>query len=250
MPSCIQTSDETLSEPKAIANEFNTYFTSIADSLKNNKFDGNKSFRGYLDAPLMNSFVLYNCDEKEISTIISGLNQNKASGLNSIPPKILSILKYDIPKPLCMIFNLSFCTGIHPDILRIAKTIPVFKKGSRLQVSNYRPISLLSNINKILENSFTLDYTSFSVIIIASTIYHLVFGQNILLIMLINITESILHELDNQEFACGVFVDFQKAFDTVNHDILTEKLKYYGGRGVANYWSKSYLSIRSNLYLF
>ena len=232
-----------MSEPKAIANEFNTYFTSIADDiLKNNKFDGNKSFRDYLDAPLMNSFVLYNCDEKEISTIISGLNQNKASGPNSIPPKILSLLKYDIPKPLCMIFNLSFCTGIHPDILRIAKTIPVFKKGSRLQVSNYRPISLLSNINKILEKlvysrlyKFLSDNNCF---------YNLQFGfraKHSVNHALINITESIRHALDNQEFACGVFVDFQKAFDTVNHDILTEKLKYYGVQGVANSWFKSYL---------
>ena len=100
MPSCIQTSDETLSEPKAIANEFNTFFTSIADDiLKNNKFDGNKSFRDYLDAPLMNSFVLYNCDEKEISTIISGLNQNKASGPNTARPKYLVSLSTIFQNP-------------------------------------------------------------------------------------------------------------------------------------------------------
>ena len=246
-PCCIQKKDETLSEPKDIANEFNTYFTSIADDiLKSKKYEGNKSFRDYLDVPLVNSFVLYDCHENEISTLISGFDQNKASGPNSIPPKILHLLKYDIPKPLCMIFNLSFSTGIHPDILRIAKTIPVFKKGSRLQVSNYRPISLLSNINKILEK---LVYSRlYKFLSDKNCFYNYQFGfraKHSVNHALIDITENIRHALDNKKFACGVFVDFQKAFDTVNHGILIEKLKYYGVRGVANSWFKSYLTSRS-----
>ena len=69
----------------------------------------------------------------------------------SIDTTILQLLKDEISGPLCEIFNLSFSTGLHPDLLKIAKTIPIFKKGSRLLVSNYRPISLLYNLNKILE---------------------------------------------------------------------------------------------------
>ena len=63
----------------------------------------------------------------------------------------LNVIKDAISKPLTNLINASFTTGIHPDNLKMSKTIPVFKKGSRLTVSNYRPISLLSNINKIFE---------------------------------------------------------------------------------------------------
>jgi hypothetical protein len=62
---------------------------------------------------------------------------------------------------------------------------------------------------------------------------------------LINITEEISQALDNKKLACGVFVDFQKAFDTVNHSILVQKLSHYGIRGIAKDWLASYLSHRS-----
>ena len=83
--------------------------------------------------------------------IISALHANKGSGPNSINTNIIQLLKEEISGPLCKIFNLSFSTGHHPDLFKISKTIPIFKKGSRLLVSNYIPISLLSNLNKILE---------------------------------------------------------------------------------------------------
>ena len=62
---------------------------------------------------------------------------------------------------------------------------------------------------------------------------------------LFSITEKIRESLDNNNFACGIFIDLQKAFDTVNHDILLQKLNHYGIRGVANAWFKSYLSNRT-----
>ena len=90
-------------------------------------------------------------DKEEIANIISCLNSNKASGPNSIPYRILFLLKNDISKQLADLFNLSFMTGVFPSVLKTAKVVPVFKKDSKLDYSNYRPISLLSNIEKILE---------------------------------------------------------------------------------------------------
>ena len=99
------------------------------------------------------SFLIYNCDKDEIKNIISSFNINMGNGPNSINTHILQLLKEDISGQLSEIFNLSFSTGLHPDLFKMSKTIPIFKKGSRLLVSNYRPISLLSNLNKILDKN-------------------------------------------------------------------------------------------------
>jgi hypothetical protein len=196
--------------------------------------------------PANQSFFLYNCDNDEIKNIISSLNVNKGLGPNSIDTNILKLLNEDICDPLGKIFNLSFSTGLHPDLLKISKATPVYKKGSRLLVSNYRPISLLSNINKILEKlmfsrlyKFLEDY---------KCIYALQFGfraKHSTNQALIDITENVKSALDNKMHACGIFVDLQKAFDTVNHKILLDKLSHYGIRGIANDWFSSYLSNRT-----
>lgn len=246
-PTCLQDGDVNITDPITISNSFNEYFTSIADKiLEKRKYNGSKSYRDFMANRLIENFAFKECDASEVISIISSLNVAKSSGPNSIPTHILHLLKYEICNPLSKIFNLSLSTGQHPDILKISKTIPIFKKGSRLLVSNYRPISLLSNLNKILEKIvhervylFLEDY---------QCIYSLQFGfrkKHSTNHTLIDITETIRQALDNKKYACGIFVDLQKAFDTVNHDILIAKLEYYGIRGIANDWFSSYLKNRS-----
>ena len=144
------------------------------------------------------------------------------------------------------IINMSFATGVYPDKLKIAKVIPIFKnKGDQLIVSNYRPISLLSNINKIFEK---LVYSRmYSFLNLHNCIFELQFGfraKHSTNHALFSLTEMIREALDNSNFACGIFIDLQKAFDTVDHHILLNKLDHYGIRGLANNWFKSYLSNR------
>ena len=128
-------------------------------------------------------------------------------------------------------------------ILKTARVIPIHKKNSKLEVSNYRPISLLSNIDKcfeklihrrlieFLEGKQILYYRQFG--------FRKDFSTNHAILTLL---ESIQKALDDGQFACGIFIDLEKAFDTVSHDILLEKLNHYGIRGIANDWFRSYLS--------
>ena len=246
-PTCIQDGDQNLTDPKMIANSFNDYFSSIADKiLQKRRYNGTKSYRDFLSNRLLENFVFEDCNENEIISIISSLDKAKSSGPNSIPTDILFLLKDNISIPLMHIFNLSFHIGQHPDLFKISKTIPIFKKGSRLLVSNYRPISLLSNLNKILEKLVHIRVYKF--LENFHCLYSLQFGfrqKHSTNHALIDITETIRNALDNKKHVCGVFVDLQKAFDTVNHEILVAKLDHYGIRGTANNWFSSYLNNRS-----
>ena len=107
---------------------------------KKRKYNEIKSHRDFL-ANRLRKFFFTECDEVEIKSIISSLSANKSYGPNGIPTHLLYFLKDQICFPLKLIFNLSLSTGQHPNVFKVAKTILIFKKGSRLEISNYRPIS-------------------------------------------------------------------------------------------------------------
>ena len=149
---CIFVNGKTVTAPKEIANNFNLHFTKIADNILSGKrYHGNKHYSVYLTNPIPNSFAFRPCDKLEIELLISKLDINKSTGPNGIPTKILLLIESILSEPLSKIYNNSILTGQYVEKLKFAKTIPIFKKGSRILVSDYRPISLLSNPNKIME---------------------------------------------------------------------------------------------------
>ena len=141
--------------------------------------------------------------------------------------------------------NLSFSEGAFPSILKTCKVIPIYKKDSQLNCSNYQPISLLSNIDKILER-ITYNHL-YKFLGTNNLIYSLQFGftqKRSTSHALIHLTDKIREQVDKGNFAGSIFVDFQEAFDTIDHQILIQKLNY-GMRGIANNRFSSYLQNRT-----
>ena len=248
---CLEINDDNnnktnVTNPKQISNFANKYFTNIAsDILKQRKYDGNKHFKQFLKNPNTIKFLIHQTSQAEIESIIKEFDSSKGVGPNSIPTKILKQISHLISTPLAHIFNKSFRTGVFPGLLKISKINPLHKKDSRLLISNYRPISLLSNINKIIEKLMFKRLYSF--LEKYKCIYNLQFGfreNHSTNHAIISIIDKIQNAIQDNRFAIGIFIDLQKAFDTVNHDILLEKLDHYGISGISNTWFKSYLTGR------
>ena len=127
----------------------------------------------------------------------------------------------------------------------MAKVIPIFKKGDPTSVNNYRPISILSPINKIFEKIIYSRLINF--VDKNQLLYKYQYGfrkNHSTEHALIELVDQIRLNMDKKKMTCGIFIDLSKAFDTVNHDILLSKLENYGIRGNALDLLKSYLSDR------
>ena len=143
------------------------------------------------------------------------------------------------------ICNLSFASGVFPDKMKIAKVLALFKSGGLKSFNNYRPVSLLPQFSKILEKLFETRLNKFvnKNDILNNSQYG--FRQNrSTSVALMELIEEICSLLDKKKYAIRVFIDLRKAFDTLDHRILLQKMNYYGIRGVAYDWLKSYLTNR------
>ena len=148
-------------------------------------------------------------------------------------------------KPLTHICNLSISQGIFPEQLKIANVIPLYKSDDSMSFNNYRPVSVLCVLSKIFEKIMYNRVAAF--LEIFKILHDNQYGfrkKSSTHVALLTFIDKVIEAIENGEYAIGVFLDFSKAFDTVDHQILLNKLDHYGIRGCALSWFKSYLSRR------
>lgn len=165
-----------------------------------------------------------------------------------MPSKLLRVSALSVVGPLTYLINLSLTTGVFPDLWKNARICPVYKGGDSTDPSNYRPISILPVISKIIERAvFDQIYPFLND---NSLLYKYQSGfrpNNSTLSALINITEDWLEAIDKGNYIGLVMIDLKKAFDTVNHDILIKKLRHFNVNNKCAKWFQSYLSGRSEI---
>jgi len=233
-----------ITEPTEVANCFNDYFTTVARELDDRIPQTDTCPLSFMGDRLNASLYVSPVTELDVKTIVNAL-KCKNFNLYSVPT---FIYKYciDILGPiLAGFFNISVQSGKFPTALKVARVIPVYKSGDVNSTNNYRPISNLSDISKIFEKLMYKQLIGF----IKS---HRILSDNQFGFRessstsdaVLEFLDNIYNNLNNKHSIITVFLDFSKAFDTVKHDILIEKLNYLGIRGHVLDWFRSYLADR------
>ena len=230
-------------EDKDIAEAFNDFFSGVALDLDSRLGNSNIDPLLYVNSNI-NSMYLSLLSPRDCSNIIQNLKNSKSS-IDRVPPRIFKTFKDIISSPVCDIINQCFSQGIYPNSLKYATITPIFKKGDSKNPSNYRPISVTSFINKIFEKAIYNQLSNFL------TQYNIISPNQYGFIKncstqdaLNNLTEFYYDTLNINQLAVSVFIDYCKAFDTINHSILLRKLYRCGIRGAPLNLLASYLKDR------
>lgn len=221
------------------ANELNDFFSSVS-TINDTNIE-----LPYFDKRSRSEITAFRINQSEVQDTLKILKINKATGPDGISNRMLKLTINTITVPLTKLFNLSLSSYTYPDLWKVSHVMPLFKKGDKSIASNYRPVSLTSNVGKSFErivfkhiynhitmNDLLYKYQS-GFLPGHSTVHHL-----------IELIHNTCLSLENYEINCQIFCDISKAFDRVWHRGLLYKLEKYGVTGDLLLWLESYLTNR------
>ena len=234
-------------EPVEIAEVFNLYYCNIPQQLNENIPQSSIDPIRCVNSNCISSLLFYPVSENECISLINNLKNTKEHK-DKIPVHLIKENASILSPLLCNIINKCFSTGIFPDIFKQATVIPIFKAGDSLSPSNYRPISLLSPFSKLIEkcmyNRIYSFITEFSLLTLSQ--FGFLKGKSTESAVT-ELTEYLYDVLNNKEISINIFIDFKKAFDTIDHSILFKKLELYGIQGKPLLLLKSFLTNRTQI---
>ena len=241
----IQVDNRTISSPGEIAEAFNEHFTSIGQVLAQEVPAAEVNPEFYL-SHTDKAFHLKTPSLDVVFNLLRNIDEKKATGLDMIPSKLLKMAASIVTPSLTAIFTKSIITGIYPTEWKMARVTPVFKKGEKSDLNNYRPISVIPVVSKVFEK------------IVYDQLYQYLNDNQLLsscqsgfrslhstLTALLEATNSWSVNIDNGFLNGVVFIDLKKAFDTIDHEIILRKLSYFGADQATAKWFQSYLSNRT-----
>ena len=244
----LEINDHKVNSPEELADAFNKYFVNIGPQLAHKMNSTNVSFENFVtpSSSVFSEFHLVS--SSKVFKLLSSLSSSKASGIDKISGRVLKISANVIAPSISYIMNYAISSCCFPDEWKLAKVHPLFKKGSRNLPDNYRPISILPAISKIMER-FLYDQL-YEYLLSNNILFERQFGfrkQHSTASALLDCTNNWYFNMDRQLFNLVVFLDLKKAFDTVNHGVLLRKMELYGLTGNALQLMNSYLSCRKQI---
>ena len=240
----IQVDNTTISTPGDME-AFNDHFTNIGQVLAQEVPAAEVNPEFYL-SHTDKAFCLKTPSLDVVINLLRNIDEKKATGLDMIPSKLLKMAASIVAPSLTAIFTKSIITGVYPTEWKMARVTPVFKKGVKSNLNNYRPISVIPVVSKVFEK------------IVYDQLYQYLNDNQLLsscqsgfrslhstLTALLEATNSWSVNIDNGFLNGVVFIDLKKAFDTIDHEIILRKLSFFGADQATAKWFQSYLSNRT-----
>ena len=238
--------EQNLTSPEDIAEGFNEYFSNIGPDLASKIDYSNSNFETYVKIAQSEFAAFQPVTVSHVSHLLHGLSNNKATGIDKISSKIIKLAAPVISDSLTLIFNQAITLSSFPDEWKVARVMPLYKNGQRSIPGNYRPISVLPAISKIMERILydqLYNYLTKFELLSDSQFGFRKFHSTAS--ALLDCTNDWYVNLDRKMFNLVVLIDLKKAFHTVDHQILRNKLELYGIKGQALTSLKSYLTNRN-----
>lgn len=245
----INVNGKVISSAEEVANVFNHHYANISTKL--NPCNTALNLNQLDNCSLVSNrahFILYPTTNQEIAKTIASLKNKKSQDIHGLSNFLIKSCSKNILQPLTQIINQSFRQGIFPDRLKVAKVLPIYKKGEKDKLENYRPISLLPVFSKIFErlihNRLTQFLNNNKIICKAQSGFQ---KNKSTMTSIFQLTKTVAETLDKGYYAYGIFCDLSKAFDLVDHNILIHKLSNLGVNGKELEIFKSYLLNRTQM---